>query len=54
MNIREFPPDHNFLNVERANKILNILGKTFLENEPGKIVAQRLENVDLEPDKTAP
>ena len=24
-------------NVERANKILNILGKTFLENEPGKI-----------------
>ena len=53
MNIREFPKNHNFLNVERANKILNILGKTFLENEPGKIVAQRLENVDLEPDKTA-
>ena len=53
MNIREFPKDHNLLNVERANKILNILGRTFLENEPGKIVAKRLENVDLEPEKTA-
>ena len=53
MNIHEFPKDHNFLNVERANTILNILGKTFLENEPGKIVAKRLENVDLEPEKTA-
>ena len=53
MNIQEFPTDHNFLNVQRANKILNILRTTFLKNEPGRIVAKRLENVDLIPDKTA-
>jgi hypothetical protein len=50
MNIQEFPTDHNFLNVQRANKILNILRTTFLKNEPGRIVAKRLENVDLIPD----
>ncbi len=53
MNIREFSPDHNFLNVKMANEILNMLRTTFLENEPGKIVAKKLVNIDSDPENTA-